>query len=94
LEVNYKSLSEFETSSLIFEELQIQIDAAMEKLTPGCRKIFKMSRYEDKKNKEIAEALNLSIKTVEAQITKALRYLKADLKDYLPLLLILFFFRK
>lgn len=94
LDVNYKSLSEFDTSHLVFEELQAQIQAALEKLSPACRKVFEMSRFEDKKNREIAEELNLSIKTVEAQISKALRTLKADLKDYLPLFYILFLFQK
>jgi RNA polymerase sigma-70 factor, ECF subfamily len=94
LEVNYKSLSDFDTSHIIFEELQIQIQNAIEKLPPACRKVFEMSRFEDKKNKEIAEELNLSIKTVEAQISKALKSLKCDLKDYLPFFYILFFFQK
>ena len=94
LDVNYKSLAEFDTSNLVFEELQSQIQAALEKLPPACRKVFEMSRFEDKKNKEIAEELNLSIKTVEAQISKALRSLKTDLKDYLPLFYILFLFQK
>ena len=94
LEVNFKSLSEFDTSDLVFDELQSQIKTAIEKLTPACRKVFEMSRFEDKKNKEIAEELNLSIKTVETQISKALRSLKADLKDYLPLFYILYLFQK
>jgi len=94
LEVNYKSLADFDTSSLVFEELQLQIQAALDKLTPACRKVFEMSRFEDKKNREIAEELNLSIKTVEAHISKAIRSLKTDLKDYLPLFYILFLFQK
>lgn len=94
LDVNYKSLAEFDTSNLVFEELQSQIQLALDKLPPACRKVFEMSRFEDKKNKEIAEELNLSIKTVEAQISKALRSLKTDLKDYLPLFYILFLFQK
>ena len=94
LEVNYKSLAEFDTSNLVFEELQLQIQLALDKLPPACRKVFEMSRFEDKKNKEIAEELSLSIKTVEAQISKALRSLKNDLKDYLPLFYILFIFQK
>lgn len=94
LEVNYKSLADFDTSNLIFEELQSQIQTALEKLPPACRKVFEMSRFEDKKNKEIAEELNLSLKTVEAQISKALRSLRNDLKDYLPLFYILFLFQK
>jgi RNA polymerase sigma-70 factor (ECF subfamily) len=94
LEVNYKSLSDFDTSNLIFEELQKQIQITLEKLPPSCRKIFEMSRFEDKKNREVAEELNLSIKTVEAQISKALRIFKNDLKEYLPLIYILFYFDK
>ena len=94
LDVNYKSLADFDTSDFIFEELQSQLHASLKKLSPACRKIFEMSRFEDKKNREIAEELNLSIKTVEGQISKALRSLKTDLKDYLPLFYILFLFQK
>jgi len=90
LDINYIALNDFNTSNFVFEELQVQINAVLEKLSPACRKVFEMSRFEDRKNKEIAEELNLSIKTVEAHISKALRSLKADLKDYLPLFYILF----
>jgi len=93
LDINYNSLDAFDTNTIIFEELQIQIKVALEKLSPACRRVFEMSRFEDKKNREIAEELNLSIKTIEAQISKALRSLKTDLKDYLPLFYILFLFR-
>lgn len=94
LEVNFNSLSEFDTIDFLFEELQTKINAAFEKLAPACRKIFEMSRFEDKKNREIAEELNLSIKTVEAQISKALKSFKADLREYLPLVYILFYLHK
>ena len=94
LDANYKSLSDFNTSEFVFEELQVQVNAALDKLTPACRKVFEMSRFDDKKNREIAEELNLSIKTVEGQISKALRSLKTELKDYLPLFYILFLFQK
>jgi len=94
LEINYKSLSDFDTSNFMFEELHTLIESALEKLPPACRKVFEMSRFEDRKNREIAEKLNLSIKTVEAQISKALRSLKTDLKDFLPLFYILFHLHK
>ncbi|MCK9641157.1 MAG: RNA polymerase sigma-70 factor [Prolixibacteraceae bacterium] len=94
LDVNYNSLADFDTSNFIFEELQTRIESALEKLSPACRKVFEMSRFEDKKNREIAEELNLSIKTIEAHISKALRSLKTDLKDYLPLFYILFHLHK
>jgi RNA polymerase sigma-70 factor (ECF subfamily) len=94
LDVNYIALNDFDTSNFVFEELQAHINTALEKLSPACRKVFELSRFEDRKNKEIAEELNLSIKTVEAHISKALRSLKADLKDYLPLFYILFHLHK
>jgi RNA polymerase sigma-70 factor, ECF subfamily len=94
LDVNFISLSDFDTSNFVFEELQTQINTALAKLSPACRKVFEMSRFEDRKNREIAEELNLSIKTVEAHISKALRSLKVDLKDYLPLFYILFHLHK
>ncbi len=94
LDVNYNALSDFDTSNFFFYVLQAQINAALENLSPACRKVFELSRFEDRKNKEIAEELNLSIKTVEAHISKALRSLKTDLKDYLPLFYILFHLHK
>ena len=48
------------------------------------RKIFIMSRFENLSNKEIAESLDLSIKSVEFHITKGLKVLRTSLKDYLP----------
>lgn len=94
LDVNQKSLADFDTSNFVFEELQEQVKASLDKLPPACRKVFEMSRFEDKKNREIAEELNLSIKTVEAQISKALKTLKTDLKDYIPLIYFFFLFHE
>mgnify|MGYP003623353079 FL=1 len=51
-----------------------------------------MSRYEGLKNQEIAGKLNISVRTVEAQIYNALKVLKEDLKDYIPASLIFLFF--
>ena len=47
-----------------------------------------MSRYEELKYKEIAEKLNLSVKTVEAQMGKALKYLRLHLAEYLSVFII------
>ena len=51
-----------------------------------------MSRFEDLKYKEIAEELNISIKTVENQMGKALKVLRKDLKEYLPILILFGFY--
>ena len=56
---------------------------AIEKLPEDIREIFKLSRYEGLKYIEIAQKMNISIKTVEVQIGKALKKLRDDLKQYL-----------
>ena len=65
-------------------ELQNRISEALEKLPEQCKIIFKMSRFEELKYQEIANKLGLSIKTVENQIGKALRIMRNELSDYLP----------
>jgi RNA polymerase sigma-70 factor (ECF subfamily) len=92
LDINFKALSDFDTSNFVYDELQKKVQDGLDKLTPSCRKVFEISRFENKKNREIAEELNLSVKTVETHISKALRSLRIDLKDYLPLLYFLFKF--
>ena len=70
-------------------ELEHRIVNAMSKLPEQCRLVFKLSRFEDLKYAEIADQLNISVKTVENQMGKALRVMREQLKDYLPLLLVL-----
>lgn len=82
----------FEEDQLAVDDLQNRIDKALNALPEKCRMVFEMSRYEDKKYQEIADALSISKKTVEAHMSRALRSLREDLKDYLPLLLLLLFY--
>lgn len=89
LDINYKSLSGFDTSNFIFEELQQRVDEVLASLSLPVRTVFEKSRYEDKKNREIADELGISIKTVEAHVSKALKHLREELKDYLPLFLLI-----
>lgn len=70
------------------KDVQKAIDNAVEKLPQQCRLIFQLSRYENMSYKEIAAALDLSPKTIENQIGRALKALRTDLKDFLPLFLI------
>lgn len=70
-------------------DLEEAIRVAIEKLPERCREIFVMSRMEGKKYREIAEALGLSANTVENQIGIALKKLREELRDYLPLLCLL-----
>ena len=69
-------------------ELQKMIAQAVNNLPPERKKIFLMSREDGLKYKEIADELNISIKTVENQMGKALSTLRAELSDYLPAIII------
>lgn len=64
--------------------LEARISQAVESLPTRCREIFELSRYEGLKYREIADMLQLSPKTVEVQMVKALKTLRDQLKDYLP----------
>jgi RNA polymerase sigma-70 factor, ECF subfamily len=70
-------------------ELEGKIQQAMEKLPEQCRLVFKLSRFEELKYSEIAEQLEISVKTVENHMGKALKIMREQLKDYLPLLIVL-----
>lgn len=80
----------FET--YILSELETLFNKSLTKLPERCREVFELSRLHGLKNREIATKLNLSEKTVENQITKALHILREELKDYLPLLILFEFF--
>ena len=70
---------------LIEKELQEKILAVMESLPDKCLTVFRLSRIDGLKNKEIAEQLNISIKSVEKHISKALQIYREKFADYLPL---------
>jgi len=66
------------------DELNKTIEQIIQSLPPKCQAVFLMSRFEGKKNQEIAEQLNISVKAVEAHITKALDRLRKRInKEYL-----------
>lgn len=82
--LNLEVLEGMERDSLSFQELENTINQFIEELPLQTRTIFKMKRFENKKNSEIADELNISVKTVEAHMTKALNILRKSLSDYLP----------
>ncbi|UCS92378.1 RNA polymerase sigma-70 factor [Echinicola marina] len=71
-------------------ELMENLKRALESLPEKCRKVFLLSRYESLKYQEIADRLGVSVKTVEAHMGKALKHLRVELADFLPILLFLF----
>uniref|UniRef100_UPI003217A30E RNA polymerase sigma-70 factor n=1 Tax=uncultured Draconibacterium sp. TaxID=1573823 RepID=UPI003217A30E len=72
-------------------ELETLFEKSLEKLPPRCREIFKLSRIEGIKNQQIAEKLGISKRTVELQISNALKFLRKDLSPYLPMSLLYIF---
>ncbi len=77
------------SQAVISTELDQKIGDALEMLPEQCRLVFKMSRFEELKYAEIAAQLNISVKTVEHQIGKALKIMREELKEYLPMLILL-----
>ncbi|HVW61592.1 MAG TPA: RNA polymerase sigma-70 factor [Puia sp.] len=77
-------------------ELKIRLYKAIDQLPEQCRRVFMMSRFENLKQQEIADRLNISIKTVKNHITRALKELHEVLGNWnsLPIwiLLIEYFF--
>ena len=62
-------------NNLIADELRHSLQIAINTLSPECRRVFMLSRVEGKKNKEIAEQLNISINTVKYHLKQALKRL-------------------
>lgn len=73
----------------LYGELKQHITLAIDMLPPRCRTVFQLSRFEELTYREIAEKLDISIKTVENQMGKALKILREKLKGYLVLFLII-----
>lgn len=84
------ALEQLDTSELAFQEIESIIGKTLVGLPPRCREVFILSRFEGKKNYEVAKELNISVKAVEAQITRALKVFKIALKNFLPVLTYLF----
>jgi RNA polymerase sigma-70 factor (ECF subfamily) len=82
-------LEVFEPYEIFSKEIMDLVDKTLQSLPMQTREIFILSRYEGLSQKEIAKRLNISTKTVEFHISKAIRVLRVELKDYLPLLFLI-----
>ena len=90
LQMKFQSLEAFDEQLFSEPDIETVIQNAIESLPEKCREIFILSKIEGKKQKAIAQELNISINTVENQMAIAYKKLKESLKDYLPLLIFLF----
>lgn len=100
---DHKKLVQFDTPQSVAElnqyveskdhlesnEAESRINNALDDLPEKCREIFLMNRFDGLKYREIAEKLNISIKTVETQMSRALKTLRERLSDMIILLIYL-----
>ena len=87
---NLLDVPEYEsTDSMVTGELKGSIESAINELPEKCREIFVMNRYENLKYQEIADKLQISVKTVETQMSKALQHMRLRLAAYLTVLVAL-----
>ena len=87
-----RAVQELNPSQYFLEPgLAEKIEAAINSLPEKRQEIFRLSREEGLKYKEIAEKLNISVKTVEAQMGLALKFLRKQLKEYDPNVILYFF---
>ena len=70
-------------------DVQRIIKETLDTVSPQCRRVISMSRFDGLSNKQIATQLNISVKGVEFQITKGLKALRKNLKDYLSFFIFL-----
>lgn len=75
---------------LLYQELEENIMACVDQLPAECRQVFKMSRFEQMKQEDIARKLNISVNTVKYHIKNALAYLRSHLAGYLASAVIAF----
>ena len=73
---------------LEMDELQEKVNEALAQLPEKRRQIFELSRFEEKKYHEIAEELDISIKTVETQMSRALKVMREVLGSYITYVIV------
>ncbi len=71
--------------TLLEKELENKIEHSINNLSDECRKVFQMSRFDNKKYEDIAAELGVSVNTVKYHIKNALAKLRADLHQYISL---------
>ena len=96
LSIDPKDIASIPSDKMEELELEAKIYTAIANLPEKCREVFELSRFKNKKNREIADMLNISIKTVETHVGIALKKLGSIFYEYLNLLIlaIVYFFPK
>ena len=89
---NLLDVPEYEGSdTMVEDELKTKIDSAIAELPDKCREVFVLNRYENLKYQEIANQLQISVKTVETQMSKALQHMRVRLAEYVTVFIAVIF---
>ena len=91
LQMKYYALGELDEGIFEKDDVEQLLSKVIDSLPERCREIFLKSKIEGKKQKEIAEEMNISINTVETQMGIAYKKLRNELKDYFPLFIFLYY---
>ena len=78
------------SGNLMASDLAAKIRVVLKDLPEKSLEVFTLSRFEELKYKEIAERLGITVKTVEAHMTRALKILREELRDFLIVLILIF----
>jgi RNA polymerase sigma-70 factor (family 1) len=76
-------------NTIMLKDLTSTVESEISQLPDKCRSVYELSRNEHKTNKEIAQHLGISEKTVENHLTKALKRLRFSLSHYLSVFIFL-----
>lgn len=91
VKANYESLEKLQANFFSLDDTERIINEAINSLPEKCREIFIKNKIEGKKQKQIAEELNISINTVESQMAIAYKKLRLMLKEMIPIYIFIYF---
>lgn len=86
IQFRINTLEACDPHALYAEDVQTILHKSLDALGRQTRRVFMLSRFDGMSNRQIAQELGISEKSVEYHVTKALKQLRTDLKDYLPLI--------
>lgn len=92
ISIRIATLEGSDPDEIFSEEVERIIHETLKSLPEQTQEIFRLSRFENLSNKDIAQQMGLSVKSVEYHISKTLKVLRVALKDYLPLFYFFFYY--
>ena len=92
MQLGFDALLQTETCFRNEEDIERALEEAISRLPEKCREIFVMSKLQGIRHADIAQQLGISVNTIESQMGIAYRKLRQELRQYLPLLLLLYSF--